>query len=245
MFWPKEIWGRHAERLDEFKDPANAEQATACLNDLVRGLSVVRRRARRPAGHAPFFEGGRGGGGGQAGASMVGPHFISKRARRGLAADSMPRVVPRSTGARSSGGVWSRAVHPAPALGPVPSLCQPPCQTCHLQIANALTHADESLDYMQRLRSPMVFRFCAIPQARFPRRGGWCMTHGEGQHAGHVKAAARDFAPGVSMHLFPTTIGNASRAGLRGRSSPAPPNHPPTQRRSIPDHGAGHADAVL
>ena len=35
MFWPKEIWGKYAEKLEDFKDPENAQQAVSCLNELV------------------------------------------------------------------------------------------------------------------------------------------------------------------------------------------------------------------
>jgi farnesyl-diphosphate farnesyltransferase len=35
MFWPREVWGRYASSLDEFKDPANRTAAIHCLNDLV------------------------------------------------------------------------------------------------------------------------------------------------------------------------------------------------------------------
>lgn len=36
MFWPKEIWGKHGDSLEDFKDPENAEAAVACLNDMVQ-----------------------------------------------------------------------------------------------------------------------------------------------------------------------------------------------------------------
>mmetsp|Transcript_25712 Transcript_25712/g.43085 ORF Transcript_25712/g.43085 Transcript_25712/m.43085 type:complete len:469 (-) Transcript_25712:309-1715(-) len=35
MFWPKEIWGEYAEKLEDFKDPANADAALQCLNHLI------------------------------------------------------------------------------------------------------------------------------------------------------------------------------------------------------------------
>ena len=35
MFWPREIWGRFASSLDEFKDPAHRPAAVACLNAMV------------------------------------------------------------------------------------------------------------------------------------------------------------------------------------------------------------------
>lgn len=35
MFWPREVWGRYAERLDAFKEPAHARAAVRCLNALV------------------------------------------------------------------------------------------------------------------------------------------------------------------------------------------------------------------
>lgn len=35
MFWPKEIWGKYAQKLEDFKAPENAEQAVGCLNELV------------------------------------------------------------------------------------------------------------------------------------------------------------------------------------------------------------------
>ena len=35
MFWPREVWGRYAERLDAFKQPAQRHAAVRCLNALV------------------------------------------------------------------------------------------------------------------------------------------------------------------------------------------------------------------
>lgn len=36
MFWPKEVWGRYAETLDDFKSPQNRTAAIHCLNHLVK-----------------------------------------------------------------------------------------------------------------------------------------------------------------------------------------------------------------
>lgn len=35
MFWPKEIWGQYAEKLEDFKDPSNRTNAKKCLNHLI------------------------------------------------------------------------------------------------------------------------------------------------------------------------------------------------------------------
>jgi len=35
MFWPQEIWGKYAEKLEDFKDVENADAALACLNHLI------------------------------------------------------------------------------------------------------------------------------------------------------------------------------------------------------------------
>jgi hypothetical protein len=35
MFWPRDIWGRYADALAEFKDPAATPQAVRCLNHMV------------------------------------------------------------------------------------------------------------------------------------------------------------------------------------------------------------------
>ena len=35
MFWPKEIWGKYAKKLEEFKAHENAQKAVGCLNELV------------------------------------------------------------------------------------------------------------------------------------------------------------------------------------------------------------------
>ncbi len=35
MFWPREVWGRYAERLDAFKRPEAARGAVRCLDALV------------------------------------------------------------------------------------------------------------------------------------------------------------------------------------------------------------------
>jgi farnesyl-diphosphate farnesyltransferase len=34
MFWPRDVWGRYARRLDELKDPRNRPRALAALDDL-------------------------------------------------------------------------------------------------------------------------------------------------------------------------------------------------------------------
>jgi farnesyl-diphosphate farnesyltransferase len=40
MFWPREIWGRYAARLEDFKQEENSEKAVQCLNAMVtNGLS--------------------------------------------------------------------------------------------------------------------------------------------------------------------------------------------------------------
>eukprot|EP00892_Ulva_mutabilis_P000017 jgi/Ulvmu1/10015/UM059_0064.1 len=35
MFWPREIWGKYAGELDEFKEPKNRKQAIQCLNHMI------------------------------------------------------------------------------------------------------------------------------------------------------------------------------------------------------------------
>lgn len=35
MFWPRDVWGRHASSLEDFKAPEHAPAAVACLNELV------------------------------------------------------------------------------------------------------------------------------------------------------------------------------------------------------------------
>lgn len=35
MFWPREVWGLYASKLDEFKEPVNRTAAVQCLNHLV------------------------------------------------------------------------------------------------------------------------------------------------------------------------------------------------------------------
>ncbi|KAL6770753.1 SQS1 [Auxenochlorella protothecoides x Auxenochlorella symbiontica] len=56
MFWPKEIWGKHGDSLEDFKDPENAEAAVACLNDMIAdalrhvdaSLDYMQRLRNRP-----------------------------------------------------------------------------------------------------------------------------------------------------------------------------------------------------
>ena len=43
MFWPREIWGKHAETLAHLKEAENATAAVACLNDMVRATVVLTR----------------------------------------------------------------------------------------------------------------------------------------------------------------------------------------------------------
>ena len=43
MFWPREIWGKHAETLADLKEAENATAAVACLNDMVRATVVLTR----------------------------------------------------------------------------------------------------------------------------------------------------------------------------------------------------------
>ena len=35
MFWPREVWGKHAEALSDFTRAGKAEDAVACLNELI------------------------------------------------------------------------------------------------------------------------------------------------------------------------------------------------------------------
>ena len=35
MFWPKEVWGKYASELEDFKDPGNSRKAVQALNALV------------------------------------------------------------------------------------------------------------------------------------------------------------------------------------------------------------------
>ncbi|KAM7264211.1 hypothetical protein ACFE04_001894 [Oxalis oulophora] len=35
MFWPRQIWGKYADKLEDFKYEENSEKAVQCLNDLV------------------------------------------------------------------------------------------------------------------------------------------------------------------------------------------------------------------
>ncbi len=36
MWWPKDIWGKYAGSLEDFRQPEHATAAVACLNDMVR-----------------------------------------------------------------------------------------------------------------------------------------------------------------------------------------------------------------
>ncbi|MCO5615050.1 hypothetical protein L7F22_069338 [Adiantum nelumboides] len=35
MFWPREIWGKYASKLEDFKDEENSKAAVECLNELI------------------------------------------------------------------------------------------------------------------------------------------------------------------------------------------------------------------
>jgi len=35
IFWPRAVWSKYADKLEDFKDPKNATQALFCLNDLI------------------------------------------------------------------------------------------------------------------------------------------------------------------------------------------------------------------
>ncbi|URD85472.1 squalene [Musa troglodytarum] len=35
MFWPRQIWSKYADKLEDFKNPENSTKAVECLNDLV------------------------------------------------------------------------------------------------------------------------------------------------------------------------------------------------------------------
>ena len=59
MFWPREIWGKHARSLAEFKAPANRPAASGRhLSNGARSCAkrlrsaAARRQARLLAGHA-------------------------------------------------------------------------------------------------------------------------------------------------------------------------------------------------
>lgn len=38
MFWPRDVWGRYAPRLEAFKEPGHRPQAVQCLNHMVRAV---------------------------------------------------------------------------------------------------------------------------------------------------------------------------------------------------------------
>ena len=42
MFWPRDIWGKYAPALADFKEPANRGAAVRCLNDMVRAGAGAR-----------------------------------------------------------------------------------------------------------------------------------------------------------------------------------------------------------
>jgi len=35
IFWPKDVWNKYADKLEDFKDPKNSTQAVYCLNELI------------------------------------------------------------------------------------------------------------------------------------------------------------------------------------------------------------------
>jgi hypothetical protein len=41
MFWPRDVWGRYASHLEDFKEPGARTAAVQCLNHLVRGCAVT------------------------------------------------------------------------------------------------------------------------------------------------------------------------------------------------------------
>jgi farnesyl-diphosphate farnesyltransferase len=41
MFWPREIWGRYATQLADFKSPDNRGQAVQCLNHMVSASTII------------------------------------------------------------------------------------------------------------------------------------------------------------------------------------------------------------
>ncbi|KAF8778995.1 hypothetical protein HU200_003100 [Digitaria exilis] len=40
MFWPREIWSKYADKLEDFKYEENSEKAVQCLNDLVTNALI-------------------------------------------------------------------------------------------------------------------------------------------------------------------------------------------------------------
>lgn len=60
MFWPKDIWGKHAKALEEFKEPRKREAAVRCLNELVRGGGCKMLWGWRPGKEARIGWDGRG-----------------------------------------------------------------------------------------------------------------------------------------------------------------------------------------
>lgn len=41
MFWPRDIWSKYADKLEDLKEPANRTQAVRCLNHMVSADHMV------------------------------------------------------------------------------------------------------------------------------------------------------------------------------------------------------------
>lgn len=55
MWWPKDIWGKYAGALEEFKQPEAAGKAVQCLNHMVRALGPA-WPGRLPGEVQPLFQ---------------------------------------------------------------------------------------------------------------------------------------------------------------------------------------------
>jgi len=53
MFWPREIWGQYASKLEEFKEPGKRTEAVQCLNHMVGVDGPFITHAIHP-GHPPI-----------------------------------------------------------------------------------------------------------------------------------------------------------------------------------------------
>jgi hypothetical protein len=234
MFWPREIWGKYAKSLGEFKDPANRGAAVECLNDMVRAARAGAARAGA----------GRVGRGPTSGRHPPPPQHHRMPASRccpaaGPAARPRPRRSLPPLPARRRPSPDPRP-HPNPQPHPTPT----PTPSTPAQVTNALQHLPYCLKFMRKLENRDIFRFCAIPQIMAAGTLALCYNNGGvfegvpwgprafGEGGGGGDALARP-----ARARWALSAPAALQSVLAPLTSPCrptrpptyPPTHPPTQ----------------
>ncbi|KAF9676075.1 hypothetical protein SADUNF_Sadunf09G0100700 [Salix dunnii] len=162
MFWPREIWSKYVNKLEDLKNEENSVKAVQCLNDMVTNslihvndclkyLSALREPAIFRFSAIPQVE-------------TIGDydeycHYVAGLVGMGLSklfnASGLEDLASDSI-SNSMGLFLQDLKNEENSVKAV--------QCLNDMVTNSLIHVDDCLKYMSALQEPGIFRFCAIPQ---------------------------------------------------------------------------------